>query len=81
MRSKHPSLQIISGTNKNVPAELLANVDFAFLVTSHMSHAVYDNVIRIFQKDKIPFAYIGKISLNYAEAEMIQTYKNSISGH
>lgn len=81
MRSKHPSLQIISGTNKNVPAELLANVDFAFLVTSHMSHAVYDNVIRIFQKDKIPFAYIGKISLNYAEAEMIQTYKNSTSGH
>lgn len=61
------------GILKSQDFHAVENADYVFILTQHMSHAVYYNLMKQLERFHVPFAYLSKTNVGLLAKEMLDS--------
>ena len=73
IKDAYPSIMVLDGTLKSQDFHAVENADYVFILTQHMSHAVYYNLMKQLERFHVPFAYLSKTNVGLLAKEMLDS--------
>lgn len=77
IKDAYPSIMVLDGTLKSQDFHIVENADYVFILTQHMSHAVYYNLMKQLDRYHIPFAYLNKTNVALLANEMLESLQHA----
>ena len=72
LKKEYPSIITLDGTLKSQDFHLVEGADHVFILTQHMSHAVYFNLMKQLERFHVPFSYLDKTNVSFLADEMMK---------